>query len=287
MNIRREGAAVSAVTRSDDPLAEDRWGGTTDGAPPTGAPPQTLAWETVLVVAIAIGVAAARSVLVFAFDATAPGGLSVRSAVLVGSFAPSQPWIDLGLQLVFLCGLVLPALLAVHLVHRSGDSLQAIGLRPPRLGRDIGLGLGIAAAIGAVGLAAYLISHAAGYSVTVVPAELPHVWWRGPVLVLWAVGNAVLEEVVLVGYLLRRCRQLGWSNRRSAALSAGIRGAYHLYQGLAGGIGNLAMGLVFARFYQRFQNILPLLVAHAVIDVVAFFGYEELAGHVTWLPVLH
>jgi membrane protease YdiL (CAAX protease family) len=259
----------------------------TDGAVSIGAQRRMLAWETALVVGIALGVAAARSVLVFAAAATAPGGLSVRSAVLVGSLAPGQPWIDLGLQLVFLCGLLLPALLAVHLTQRSEGSLLAIGLQPSRTRRDVGLGLGIASVVGVFGLAAYLASHALGLSVTVVPAAVPHVWWRIPVLVLWAVGNAVLEEVVLVGYLLHRCRQLGWSDRRAATVSAGIRGAYHLYQGLAGGMGNLVMGLGFARFYQRSGNILPLIVAHAVIDVVAFLGYGLLAGQAHWLPVPH
>jgi membrane protease YdiL (CAAX protease family) len=259
----------------------------TEVTTPASTQQRTIAWETVLVVAIAVGLAAARSVLVFASAATAAGGLSARSAVLVGSLAPGQPWIDLGLQLVFLCGLLLPALLAAHLTQRSGESLAAIGLRRPRPLHDAGLGLGIAAAVGGIGLAAYLASHAAGLSVTVVPEAVPPVWWRAPVLLLSAVGNAVLEEVVLVGYLLHRCRQLGWSDRRAATVSAGLRGAYHLYQGLAGGIGNLVMGLVFARFYQRFGNILPLLVAHAVIDAVAFIGYGQLAGHVHWLPVPH
>jgi len=248
---------------------------------------RTLASETALVVSIAVGLAAARSVLIFASAATAPGALPATSATLVGSFAPGQPWIDLGRQLVFIVGLLLPVLLAAHLTQRSGGSLAAIGLRTRRWGRDLALGLGIASAIGGLGLAAYLASHAAGLSLTVVPAALPDVWWRSAVFVLAACGNAALEEVVLVGYLLHRCRQLGWSDWRAASLSAVIRGAYHLYQGLAGGLGNLVMGLVFARFYQRTGTIVPLLVAHAAIDIVAFLGYGELAGHVSWLPVAH
>jgi membrane protease YdiL (CAAX protease family) len=245
---------------------------------------RTLAGETALVVGIAVGLAAARSVLDFAAEATAPGGLRAGSATLVRSLAPGQPWIDLGLQVVFLVGLLLPALLAAYLTQRSGASLAAIGLRREHWGRGLALGLAIAAAIGGLGLAAYLLSRAAGLSVTVVPAALPQVWWRSAVLVVAACGNAALEEVVLVGYLLYRCRQLGWSDRRAASLSAGIRGAYHLYQGLAGGLGNLVMGLVFARFYQRTGTIVPLLAAHATIDIVAFLGYGELAGHVSWLP---
>jgi membrane protease YdiL (CAAX protease family) len=257
---------------------------TTDVEEPGTVERRTLAVETVLVVGIAVGLSAARSVLDFAYQASAPGGLSAGSATIVGSMAPGRPWIDLGLQVVSLAGLVLPALLAVHLARRSGGSAAAIGLRRERWGLAVGTGLAVAAAIGGLGLAAYLVSHAAGLSVTVVPASLPHVWWSSAVLVLAACANAVLEEVVLGGYLLHRCRQLGWPDWGAAILSGGIRGAYHLYQGLAGGLGNLLMGLVFARFYQRTGTIVPLLVAHAAIDVVAFLGYAELAGHVSWVP---
>ena len=246
---------------------------------------RALAGETALVVGIAVGLSAARSVLDLAYQAGAPGGLRAGAATIVGSLAPGRPWIDLGLQMVSLAGLALPALLAAHLTRRSTGTVAVIGLSGDRWPLCLAAGLALAAAIGGVGLAAYLISRAAGLSVTVVPASLPHVWWSSAVLVLAACANAVLEEVVLVGYLLYRCRQLGWPDWRAAALSGSIRGAYHLYQGLAGGVGNLLMGLVFARIYQRTGTIVPLLVAHATIDIVAFLGYAELAGHVSWLPV--
>ena len=246
---------------------------------------RTVAAETALVVSMAVGLAAVRSVLDFAYDVGAPGGLRGGSATLVGSLAPGRPWIDLGLQVVGLASLTLPALLAAHLTRRSEGSLSPIGLRREGWKRGALVGLAGAAVIGGIGLTAYLVSRAAGLSVTVVPAALPHVWWGVPVLILAAVANAALEEVVLVGYFLHRCRQLGLPDWCAAALSAGIRGAYHLYQGLAGGLGNVLMGLVFARFYQRTGTIVPLLVAHATIDIVAFLGYTELAGHVSWLPV--
>lgn len=244
-----------------------------------------LAAETVLVLSLTVGLSAARSVLSFASAASSPGGLPARSATLVGPLAPGQPWIDLGRQSVVLAGLVLPALLAVHLVRRAGESLALIGVHRRGVSREIALGVGMASVIGGVGLAAYLASRGAGLSVTVVPAALPDVWWRFPVMVLSAAANATLEEVVLVGYLLHRCRQLGWPDARAAVVSAGLRGAYHLYQGLAGGLGNLVMGLLFARYFQRTRSIVPLLVAHTAIDLVAFVGYSALAGHVGWLPV--
>jgi membrane protease YdiL (CAAX protease family) len=110
------------------------------------------------------------------------------------------------------------------------------------------------------------------------------VWWRIPVLLLSAAQNATLEEVLVAGYLLHRLRQLGWSDNRALAVSAVLRGSYHLYQGLGGFLGNLAMGLVFGRVYQRWGRTTPLVIAHTFIDAVAFIGYLALAGHVTWLP---
>jgi membrane protease YdiL (CAAX protease family) len=243
--------------------------------------------ETWLVVSIAIGLSAARSTVSLVADLSSSGGLSAQAATLNGSLAPGRPWIDLARQLVFLAGLLLPAALAAHLAQRSNGGLAAIGLSRRRWRRDAALGLAVAAVVGAVGLSAYLLSHAAGFSVTVVPTSLPDVWWRDGVLVLSAAANATLEEVVLVGYLLHRSRQFGWSDNRAASLSAGLRGSYHLYQGLAGALGNLVMGYVFARYFQRSKSIVPLLVAHTAIDAAAFLGYGLLAGKVSWLPVPH
>ena len=124
-----------------------------------------------------------------------------------------------------------------------------------------------------------------GANLTVVAENLPEVWWRIPVLVLSAFQNGLLEEVLVAGYLLHRLRQLGWSDNRALAASAVLRGSYHLYQGFGGFLGNLAMGLVFGRLYQRWGRVTPLVIAHTLIDIVAFVGYALLVGKVSWLPV--
>lgn len=239
--------------------------------------------ETLVVVAIGVGLSAARSVLVFVAAALAPGGLRRQQATLNGSLS-AQPWVDLGLQLASVARLLLPVGLVVVVLALRAEPLSDVGLRTDRWRRDVGLGAAAAAVVGGIGLTAYLVSYAAGGSLAVVPTTLPPVWWRLPVLVLSAAANATLEEVVLVGYLVRRGEQLGWSPARAVATSGLIRGCYHLYQGLAGLLGNLLMGVVFARYFQRSGRVLPLIAAHTLIDVVAFCGYVLLAGHVSWLP---
>ena len=85
---------------------------------------------------------------------------------------------------------------------------------------------------------------------------------------------------------MSRLRQLGCGPRTAIALSALLRGSYHLYQGLGGFAGNAAMGLVFGWVYHRSGRLVPLIVAHTLMDLVAFVGYALLAGHVGWLPAV-
>ena len=62
-----------------------------------------------------------------------------------------------------------------------------------------------------------------------------------------------------------------------------LRGSYHLYQGFGAFIGNAIMGVVFALFFVRFKRVLPLVIAHAILDVVAYLGYTLLRDRVSFL----
>jgi membrane protease YdiL (CAAX protease family) len=240
--------------------------------------------EVCLVLALSLGRSGVFALVNLIASATAPGRLANQTAVLNSSRAPGRPLLDLVLQLLALGFGLTPVLLVVYLLARSGQNVRALGLDGTQPLRDLGRGAVLAAVIGGTGLVFYLVTHALGVDLTVVAEDLPHVWWRIPVLVLAAVQNALLEEVVVVGYLLLRLRQLGWGAPAAIALSAGVRGSYHLYQGLGGFAGNAAMGVVFAWLYYRWGRVGPLVVAHTLMDVVAFVGYALLAGHVGWLP---
>ena len=240
--------------------------------------------ELCLVLAVSLGRSAVFAVVDLVASATAPGRLANQVAVLNGSRAPGRPWLDLVLQLLSLGFGLTPVFLVVYLLARSGQRLRTIGVDATQPARDLAHGAALAAAVGGAGLAFYVITHALGVDLTVVASDLPAVWWRIPVLVLSALQNALLEEFVVVGYLMSRLRQLGCGPRTTIALSALLRGSYHLYQGLGGFAGNAAMGLVFGGVYRRWGRLVPLIVAHTLMDLVAFVGYALLAGHVGWLP---
>jgi membrane protease YdiL (CAAX protease family) len=259
---------------------------TTVGERTAAAPSrQALGVEVLLVLGVSLGASAVYSLVSIVGRLTADTPLAQQNATLNTSAAPGRPWLDLTYQLLGILFAVVPALLALHLLNRTDPpATRTIGLDGRQPLADLGGGIGLAALIGIPGLGLYLVSHALGINATVVPAGLPHVWWAIPVLVLSALQNALLEEIVVVGYLLRRLDQLGMPGWLAVAVSAVLRGSYHLYQGFGGFVGNLVMGVVFGAAYRRWGRVAPLVVAHTLLDVVAFVGYAVLRGKVSWLP---
>ncbi|RPA59484.1 CPBP family intramembrane metalloprotease [Gordonia oryzae] len=171
--------------------------------------------------------------------------------------------------------------LGVYLLWRGGVILGRVGLGRIRT-PDIPPGLLLAAVIGLPGLGLVAAARALGINAHLIPSE-PGPWWHWVLYILLAIGNAAAEEIVVVAYFITRLRQLGLSENGSLAASAILRGGYHLYQGVGAGIGNVVMGLIFGRYYQLTNRVWPLVIAHAVIDVVAFVGYALLHNHLSWV----
>nr|WP_030019937.1 CPBP family intramembrane glutamic endopeptidase [Streptomyces monomycini] len=252
-----------------------------------GLSQRLLRGEMVLVLALSLGASGVSALISFIGSLTKPGGLKDQAAMLNSSHAPGRPWLDLAWQLFGIATALVPVALVAHLLIRErAGGLRAVGFDGRRPGFDVGRGVGVAAVIGGSGLLLYLGARAAGFNLTVVPEGLPDVWWKFPVLIASAVQNAVVEEVIVVGYLLRRLGQLKWTPVAALTASAVLRGSYHLYQGIGGFVGNMVMGVIFVLLYRRWGRVGPLVAAHALIDIVAFLGYALLAGKVGWLPTV-
>ncbi|WP_412541287.1 CPBP family intramembrane glutamic endopeptidase [Longispora sp. K20-0274] len=226
--------------------------------------------EIVLVLGVSLGASAVYSAVSLLAKLTAGKPLADQHATLNPSQAPGRPWLDLTYQLLGIAFAVLPAFFAVHLLRRDDPDALRVERRPVF---DLVTGLGLAALIGIPGLGLYIAARALGLNASVVPADLPHVWWAVPVLLLAAVQNAVLEEVVVVGYLVTRLRELSIRLPVALGASAVLRGSYHLYQGFGAFVGNAIMGLVFGYVFSRTRRVWPLIIAHSVLDIVAFVGW--------------
>jgi membrane protease YdiL (CAAX protease family) len=240
--------------------------------------------EVLLVLGLSLGRSGINDVVSFvANHLSPPGGGPPSDPVLYESQAPGRPWVDLVKQLLELAFTLVPVALAAYLLVRSGDRVRERWLGGRFRLSDLWLGALVAGVVGAVGRPFYLLTHDTT-GAAVVPDTLPHEWWRLPVLVLRALGNGLVEECVLLGFVLVRLRQLGLRAPTAIGLAALLRGSYHLYQGIGGFLGNVGMGLFFGWLYHRWGRVTPLVLAHTLIDVGAFVGYALLAGRVAWVP---
>jgi membrane protease YdiL (CAAX protease family) len=242
--------------------------GTDARVPAPGLSRRLLAEEVVVVLSLSLLASAVFAILSFL---EAP----LRGQTVV-SVNPN-PHIE---QQVFrlLFGLA-PVWLVVYLVRRDGEGLGDLGLAFDRPLEDLLRGLALFAVVAVGGIGIYLGAVALGLNRFVVPVPPLGHWWTIPILVLTAAEAALLEEIVVVAYLVTRLRQLGLTEIAAIGSSALLRGTYHLYQGWGGFAGNLVMGLLFGLFFVRTRRAWPIVIAHFLLDVGAGVGYIVFRTH--------
>lgn len=239
-----------------------------------------LGLEIAVVLALSLGRSAFYAVLAL-IDAFTRGPLAEQTTALNRS-ASDRPWFDLVHQLANVAFALAPVALVLLLLTLTGTAaVRTLGLDLRRPGKDLLWGVVLTACIGLPGLAIYYLGRALGATLEVIPAALDTHWWTVPVLVLHALKNALVEEVIVAGYLVLRLEQLGWKPVAIVAASAVLRGLYHLYQGIGPGLANMLMGVVFAEWFRRTRRTMPLVIAHTLLDVVAFVGYALLRDYIS------
>ncbi len=249
-----------------------------DQSPPASPSRTRVWWEIGLVLACTLGQSAVYSVLAFLRIVLSRASVGSQSTALNPPQATQAFWdilyqlLDIGFSLA-LVGLV------VYLLWDAGLSpFRRIGLDLGRPAGDLGAGVVLALVIGVPGLGLYTIGRLAGWTVQVQASPLDATWWTIPLLVLSALRAGLQEEVIMIGYLFTRLRQAGWRDWTIILVSAAVRGSYHLYQGAPQALGNFVMGLVFGWCYKRWGRVMPLVVAHTLLDVVSFVGYPLAAA---------
>lgn len=230
---------------------------------------KSLRAELLIVLTLTFGISGVRAVLNLINSLAAPQRLDEQSVTL-NSSQSSLAWVDMGLQLCSAAVLFSYGALALFLLAKDH-----IVPRPHRT-RDWLEGAGLAALIGIPGLALYFAAVQLGWSKEVIPSDFANAWVEIPVSLLKAAANAFAEETVVVMWLMTRLRQAHWSLPATLAASSILRGSYHLYQGISAGCGNIIMGLIYGYYYHRTGRVWPLVIAHFLIDAVAFVGYSFL-----------
>lgn len=250
-------------------------------SPPTNR--RRLWSELLIVLGLSLGASAVYSVVAILNRLTQKTALAHQTATLNAPLSNREIF-DLIYQfLAIFFDLVPVALVAFLLWQAARPHLSQLGIDFRHPLRDTGSGLALALIIGIPGIGLYLIGRAIGITVQVIPTALDEHWWTIPILLLSAARAGITEEVIVIGYLFNRLRKLGWG-RWSIILSAAVlRGTYHLYQGFGAFVGNIAMGILFGWLYTRYGRVLPLVIAHFIIDAAIFVGYPWAAATFSWL----
>lgn len=243
--------------------------------------------ESLIVLGLSLGRSAVYSVLDIINRLTYQTPLNEQTSTMNSSVTPDRPWLDFAYQLAHNLFPFFHPILCLYLLTRiwppRDAPWRAIGLDGRYAGRDVAAGVGIAALVLGPALGFYLLSRTAGFNTSIVMGDLTAAWWTIPMYCLAAFMNGTLEEVVMIGYLFTRWGQAGWRPVAMIGVSAVLRGTYHLYQGFGGFISNVVFGLLLGWLYTRTRRLWPLIIAHTVVDIVAFVGYSLLAGVVDWL----
>jgi membrane protease YdiL (CAAX protease family) len=164
----------------------------------------------------------------------------------------------------------------LYILWRSGQPLATFGLLRPRWFLDAAAALFLVIVIWVVNSVSWGVGYSLlGDAILGGPSRdklfsLPQSAGDYLGFVIAQTANAFAEELAMRGYLVTRLRQLGASPLLTIALSAGLFGAYHLYQGLWAAFLITLHGVVFAGAFLRLGRLWPVVMAHLFLNLLVF-----------------
>jgi membrane protease YdiL (CAAX protease family) len=179
--------------------------------------------------------------------------------------------------------LYLPSLLLQILVYavialalfRDNEPLATLGLRR----RDFSptnIGIGVAFLIVAV-IVLNILSRTMIYfgmtpqsdiSYLMPKTTLERIFW-----IILAASAGISEEICFRGFVITRLGRLTGSVWPGAIIGAIAFGASHSYQGIGGIVLIGLYGFMFSLLFLARGTLVPCIVAHALQDMIALFGY--------------
>lgn len=234
--------------------------------------------EIACVLLVSLGASAIWSIIQLLDLLTREEPLGEQTVALNASRS-DRPWLDLLSQSTSNLLDLVPVVLACWLLWRSrAPHLARLGVTFDRPARDVGWGALLFLAVGIPGLGLFALGRALGVTVGIQPSPLDTEWFTVPILLLAAIRAGVSEQIIMIGYLYERLRSLGWGRYQIIVATSIVRGSYHLYQGIGPFFANMLMAMLFGWLYTRYGRLLPIIVAHVLIDAVVFIGYPFVAG---------
>jgi uncharacterized protein len=194
------------------------------------------------------------------------GWFIVGSAYAVSSGFRSASFSEGGVFGLIVLELIL-GVLAMYVLASRGFDVASLYPRPSVSGSAAGVVLALVAAV--VAWMATSVFNGSDYS-----EPLERLMGGSPIglpaLVLLGIVNGAYEEMFLLGFLLRGLRGHGLAV--AVGVSLLVRMLYHLYQGPLGAVYVGAFGLVLSLYYVASGKLFPVVLAHAMWDIVPFLA---------------
>jgi membrane protease YdiL (CAAX protease family) len=232
---------------------------------PTGPFRRSMVWETrfVMLAFLAPGVVSAVIIL-------SQHVAGVQNFTVFPTLVHHQPVTNLILLILAYLPVASTVPLALLLLSRTGQGPKVLGMGVPSFTQDVipGLGIGALALLCEFVLLipfAHLLTEHPGLITKVTEGHVPKYYIIYGLIL--SATTALAEEVMVNGYLLTRLHQLGWSDKKSLALSLTLRTSYHVYYGF-GFLLTVPFGYFNTRSFQKHHKLNRPIVAHFLFDAI-------------------
>jgi membrane protease YdiL (CAAX protease family) len=174
------------------------------------------------------------------------------------------------LQFLIVYELIALACLGGFLTTR-GWTLGRIGVTPSVRDSLMGLALLAASYVGSIVVMIVVGNVAPAIVIAASQTKLVEGPLETTAIIAVSLVNGFFEELFVCGYLISAMKEKrGFAMAVNA--SAILRISYHLYQGTIGVLTIVPIGLIFAYWYARTGRLWPLIVAHAIMDMVGLMA---------------
>jgi len=232
---------------------------------PAGPFRTTIVWETRFVMFAFSAPGVASAVIVLSQHVA-----GVQNFTTFPTLVHHQPALNLVLLILAYLPVASTVPLALLLLSRTGQGPKVLGMGFPSLTRDVipGLGIGALAFVCEIILIipfAHLLTEHPGLVTRISEVTVPKYYVIYGLIL--SATTAIAEEVLVSGYLLTRLHQLGWSDKKSLALSLTLRTSYHVYYGF-GFLLTVPFGYFNTRSFQKHHKLNRPIVAHFLFDAI-------------------
>jgi membrane protease YdiL (CAAX protease family) len=232
---------------------------------PAGPFRTTMVWETRFMMVAFLMPGVVSAVIVLSQHVS-----GVQNFTIFPTVVHHQPVVNLILLILAYLPVASTVPLALLLLSRTGQGPKVLGMGFPSFTQDVIPGLGICALallceIILILPFAHLLSEHPGLVTKIGEGSVPKYYIiYGLVL---SATTAIAEEVMVNGYLMTRLHQLGWSDKKSLALSLTLRTSYHVYYGF-GFLLTVPFGYFNTRSFQKHHKLNRPIVAHFLFDAI-------------------